>query len=108
MAQNKGGGTRFASSPRPPALPKDPAVAPAGPVSGYPRPDLSAGRRRISTEEWAKRFTDGRCLYCDRFNHRAMECAARKTAQTFKAAGDEVKEVGTGTGCEESGKEQVN
>jgi len=32
-------------------------------------------------------------------------CAARKKAQTLKAAGAQVKEVGTGTGSEESGKD---
>jgi len=42
------------------------------------------------------------------FNHRAAECVARKKAQTFKAAGEEVEEVGTRAGSEESGKEQVN
>jgi len=67
--------------------------------------DLSAGMRRISAEERAKRFTDGRCLCCGGFNHRAAECAARKKAQIFKAAGAEVEEVGTATGPEESGKE---
>jgi len=111
VAQNMGGGTGFASSPRPPAPPKDPAEAPAGTVAGYTGPapmDLSAGRRRISAEERAKRFTDGRCLYCGGFNHRAAECAARKKAQMFKAAGAEVKEVRTRAGPEESGKEQVN
>jgi len=70
--------------------------------------DLSAGRRRISAEERAKRFMDGRRLYRGEFNHRAAECAARKKAQMFKVAGAAVKEVGTGTGSEESGKEQVN
>jgi len=70
--------------------------------------DLSVGRRRISAEERAKRFMDGRCLYCGGFNHRAAECAARKMAQMFRASGAEVKEVGTGTGSEESGKKQVN
>jgi len=106
-----GGGTGFAPSPRPPAPPKDPAGAPAGNVAGYTGPapmDLCAGRRRISAEERAKRFTDGRCLYCSGFNHRAAECVARNKAQTFKAAGAEVKEVGAGTGFEESGYEQVN
>ena len=67
--------------------------------------DLSAGKRRISAEERAKRFTDGRCLYCGGFNHRAVECAATKKAQTFKASGAEVKEVGTKEGSEESGKD---
>jgi hypothetical protein len=67
--------------------------------------DLSAGRRRISTEERAKRFADGRCLYCGGFNHRPAECAARKKAQTFKASGAEVKEVGMKTGPEESGND---
>jgi len=110
-AQNTGGGTGFASSSRPPAPPTDSAGAPAGTVAGYTGPapvDLSAGRRRISAEERAKRFTDGRCLYCGGFNHRAAECAARKKAQTFRVAGAEIKEVGTGTGSEDTGKEQVN
>ena len=106
-AQNKGRGIGFASS-RPPPAPKAPETAPAGTVVGYSGPalmDLSAGKRRISTEERAKRFADGRCLYCGGFNHRAAECAARKKAQTFKAAGAEVKEVGTKDGSEESGKD---
>jgi len=42
------------------------------------------------------------------FNHRAAECAARKKAQTYKAAGAEIKEVETGTGSQRSGNEQVN
>jgi len=70
--------------------------------------DLSAGRRRISAEERAKRFTNGRYLYCGGFNHRVAECAARKKAQTFKEAGEEIKEVRTGTGSEELVKELVN
>ena len=67
--------------------------------------DLSAGRRRISAQERAKRFADGWCLYCVGFNHRAAECAARKKAQMFKAVGAEIKEVGTTKGSEESGKD---
>jgi len=47
-------------------------------------------------------------LYCGGFNHRAAECAARKKAQTFKASGAEVKEVGTKEGSEESGKDEVS
>jgi len=111
VAQNPGGGTGFTSSPRPPDPPKDPAGAPGGTVAGYSGPapmNLSAGRRKISAEERAKRFTDGRCLYIGRFNHRAVDRAARRKAQTFKAAVAEVEEVGSGTGSEESGKEQVN
>jgi len=107
-AQNKGSGIGFASSPRPPQTPKAPEIAPAGMVAGYTGPapmDLSAVNRRISTEERAKRFVDGRCLYCGGFNHRAAECTARKKAQTFKAAGAEVKEVGTKDGSEETGKD---
>jgi hypothetical protein len=106
-AQNKGSGIGFAS-PRPPSAPRTPEIAPAGTVAGYTGPapmDLSAGKRRISAEERAKRFTDGRCLYGGGFNHRAAECAARKKAQTFKASGAEVKEVGTQGGSEESGKD---
>jgi len=110
-AQNQGGGTGCASSPRPLAPPKDPAGAPAETVAGYTGPapvDLSAGNRKISAEKRATMFVDGRCLYCGGFNHRALNCAARRKAQTFKAAGAEVKEVGTGTGSKELGKEQVN
>jgi len=70
--------------------------------------DPSAGGRRISAEDRAKRFTDGCCLYCGAFNHRAAECAARKKAQMVMAAGAEVNEVGTRTGSEQLGKEQVN
>ena len=66
--------------------------------------DLSAGRRKISDEERAKRFADGRCLYCGGFNHRAVDCAVRKKARTFKAAGAEVKEAEDIKG---KGKEQV-
>jgi len=106
-AQNKGSGIGFTSS-RPPLAPKAPETAPAGTVTGYTGlapMDLSSGKRRFSAEERAKRFADGRCLYCGGFNHRAAECAARKKAQTFKAAGAEVKEVGTKDGSEESGKD---
>jgi len=106
-AQNKGSGIGFAS-PRPPPTSKAPEAAPAGTVAGYTGPapmDLSAGKRRILAEERAKRFADGRCSYCGGFNHRAVECAARKKAQTVKALGAEVKEVGTKEGSEESGKD---
>src|SRR5882757_755298 len=106
-AQNKGSGIGF-TSPRPPPAPRAPELAPAGTVAGYTGPapmDLSAGKRRISAEERAKRFADRRCLYYGGFNHRAAECAARKKAQTFMASGAEVKEVGTREGSEESGKD---
>ena len=106
-AQNKGGGIGF-TSPRPPHPPKAPDTAPAGPITGYTGPapmDVSAGRRRISAEEKAKRFEDRRCLYFGGFNHRAAECAARKKAQTFKAARVEIKEVGTREGSVKSGKD---
>jgi len=91
--QNYCGETGFASSPRPAATPKDSTGAPAGTVAGYTGPapmNLTAGRQRISAEEKAKRFADGRCLYCGGLNHKAADCAARKKAQTFKAAGAEV------------------
>jgi hypothetical protein len=106
-AKNKASGIGFAS-PRPPPPPKAPETAPAGTIAGYTGPapmDIRAGKRRISGEERAKWFADGRCLYCGGFNHRAAECAARKKAQRFKAAGVEVKEVGTKEGSEESGKD---
>ena len=110
-AQNMGGWTGFASSPRPPAPPQDPAGVPSGTVAGHMEHapmDLSAGSRRISAEERAKRFADGRCLHCGGFNHSVAECVVRKKAQIFKAAGAEVQEVGAGTGPKESGKDLVN
>jgi len=89
--------TGSTSAPREPAPPRTTETAPAGTVAGYTRPapnDLSAGRRRISDEERAKRLADGRCLYSGGFNHRGVDCAVRKKARSFKAAGAEVKEVG--------------
>jgi hypothetical protein len=44
-------------------------------------------------------------LYCGGFNHRAVDCAVRKKARSFKAAGAEVKEVERKEG---KGKEQVD
>jgi len=99
------------SAPRTPVPPRAPEVAPAGTVAGYTGPapmDLSAGRRRISDEERAKRFADGRCLYCGGFNHRAVDCAVRKKARPFKAAGAEVKEIEGKGEAKETGKEQVD
>jgi hypothetical protein len=75
--------TESPSAPRVPLPPKAPETAPAGTVAGYTGPapmDLSAGRRRVSDEERAKRFPDGRCLYCGGFNHRAVDCVVRKKA----------------------------
>jgi len=110
-AQNRGWERGFASYPRSLPPPKDPAEAPAGTVAGSTGPapiNPSAGSMRIPAEERAKRSSDGRCFYCGGFNHRAADCAARKMAQMFKVAGAEVKEVGTRTGSEKSGKDQVN
>jgi len=79
-AQNKCGGTGFVYSPRPPASPYDSAGAPAGTVAGYTGPapmDQRVGRRMLSAEERAKRFTDGWCLNGGGINHRAADCAAR-------------------------------
>jgi hypothetical protein len=59
-AQNTGSGIGFAS-PRPPPAPKAPEKAPAGTIAGYTGPapmNHSAGKRRISAEERAKRFAD--------------------------------------------------
>jgi len=101
-------------SPLPPDVPlplRIPQKPPSRTLAGDTGPalmDLSASRWRISAEERAKRFTDGRCLYCGGFNHKAADCVARKKAQTFKVAGAKVREVGTGTCSEELGKEQVN
>jgi len=70
--------------------------------------DLSTDRRRISDAERAKRFADGRCLYCGGFNQRAVDCAVRKKARLFKAAGEEVKQPEGKEDSREKGKEQVN
>jgi len=67
--------------------------------------DLSTGRGKILTEQRAKRFANGRCLYWCEFNHRLAECAARSKAHTFKVARAEIEEVGTKEGSEESGKD---
>jgi hypothetical protein len=70
--------------------------------------DLSAGRRRISDEERAKRFADGRCLYCGGFNHREVHCVVRKKARSFKAAGAEMKKAEGKKDSRGKGKEQVD
>jgi hypothetical protein len=96
------------SGPRTIAPPKAPEVAPARTVAGYTGPapmDLRAGRRRISDEDRAKRFADGRCLYCGGFNHRAVDCAVRNKARSFKAAGAEVKEAGEKEDSKGKGKD---
>jgi len=107
-AHNRGGGTGFASSPKPPAPPRDPTAAPAGTVAGYTGPapmDLSAGSRWISAEQRATRFMDERSSYSGGFNPRAAECTATKKAPTFRAAAEEIHELGTGAGSGESGKD---
>jgi len=106
-AQNPGEAIGFASPRRPPS-PQAPETSSAGTIAGYTEPasvHLSAGRRRIQAEERAKRFADGRCLYCGGFDHRVAQCAATKKAQTFKPAGAEANGVGTQDGSQESGKD---
>jgi hypothetical protein len=70
--------------------------------------DLSTGRRRITDKERAKKFADGRCLYCGGFNHRLVDCAVRKKAWSFKVAGAEVREVGGKEESTEKGKQRVD
>jgi hypothetical protein len=106
VAQNRLSRIGF-MSPMPPP-PKAPEPAPGRTDARYTRPapiDLSVGQRKFSGEERAKRFADGRCLYCGVFNHTAAECAARKKTQTFKAAGEAIKEVVNMQGSEELGKD---
>jgi hypothetical protein len=98
-------------APRAPAPPMAREATPAGTVAGYTGPgpmDLSAGRRRITDEETVMRFADGRCVYYGGFYHRAVDCAVRKNARSFKAAGVEVKEVGGKEDSMEKGKERVD
>jgi len=109
-AQNRGGAVGF-TSPRAPALLNSPKTALTATVAGYTGPmpmDLSMGKMSISVEERAKRFADGRCLYCGGFNHRVAECVVRKKVQMFMVAGVDIKEVETREGSEESGKESIN
>ena len=111
MAAHSKGGVGIASSPEPPAPPKDPAETVARSVAGYTSlvlMDLNSGKRRVSVAEKAKRFVDGRCSHCGGFNHRAAECVASKKGKTFKVAGADVLEVGTRTGSKESGEDHVN
>jgi hypothetical protein len=82
-------------------------MAPAVTIAGYTGPApmiLSAGKRRISAEERAKKFADGWSLFCGGCIYRVAECAASKKAKTFNAARAEIKEVGTKEGATESGK----
>jgi len=60
---------------------KTPRTASVGTVAGYPGPalmDLGTSRRRISAEERAHSFPDGRGLYCGGFNLRADEGFGKK------------------------------
>jgi hypothetical protein len=98
-----------ATKPPPPPAATAPEKAPAGTVAGHTGPapmDLSAGRRKISDEERQKRVEEGRCLYFGGFNHRAVDCAVRKQARTFRVAGAEVKEAEEKT--DGKGKGQVD
>jgi len=84
----------FNLSPKPAPPMKVQTVVPAGTVDGYTGPSLikfCAGRTRQSAEEWEKRYADARCLYCGEYNHRVVECAAGKKAQTGKAVGVQQK-----------------
>jgi len=64
--------------------------------------DPSIGKRRISAEEMAREFADARCSNCGGFKHKAADCIARKSAQTFNGARVEIKEERTWTGWKES------
>jgi len=111
-AQHKWTGlTGSSTTPKVPTPPTAPEMSPAETISGYTElvpMDLCTGRRRISDGDRAKRFADGRCLYCGGFNHRAVDCAVRKKARLFKAAGAEVKEAGEKEDSREKGKERVD
>jgi hypothetical protein len=90
-AQNHETGVGVASH-RPPPAPPAPDVAPAGTVTGYTGPapmNHTAGKRRISAEERAKRFADVRCLCCGGFNHRVAECLS-------SIKGSDIQGVGSG------------
>ena len=107
-AQEAADGTYFTSSPKPLTPLKHPAVALAEMVAGQTGSaplDLSAGNRRNSVEERAKRYAPGRCLYCVGCNLRATECMASIKAPIFMAVGAEGEKVGTSRSSEESGKD---
>jgi hypothetical protein len=69
--------------------------------------DLSTDRQNISDQERVKRFADERCLYCGGCNHRAVDCAVRKQAGAFTAAGAEVIESEGKEDPKGNGKEQL-
>jgi hypothetical protein len=105
------GSTGSPSAPKTPTPPKTPKHASSGTDAGYTGTapmDLSEGRRRKSDEERAMRFADGRCLYCGGLNHRAVDCAVRKKAQSCKVAGAEVMEVEEKDDSKGKGKGQVD
>jgi len=80
-------------------------------VPGYTRPalpDLTTGRQKISDKERAKRFAVARCLYCRRFNHRAVDCAEREKARSCKQVRADVKDAEEKEDVKEKGKEQVH
>jgi len=53
--------------------------------------NVSEARRKLSVEERAKRFVNGRYIYCGGFNHRLADCAAMKTAEIVITAAEDVK-----------------
>jgi hypothetical protein len=61
----------------------------------------------ISATEKAKRFANGRRVYCSGFSYRVADCTARKKAKTFRVGGEEAREVGTRAESKESGKDSV-
>lgn len=64
-------------------------------------------RKDLHTGE-GKRYPDGKCIFWGGINNRAVECAARNKPQRFKAAGVEIKAVGTDEGSDGRGKAVVN
>jgi len=94
-------GIRFVLSTLPLSPLADHIAAAGRIVAGYTEQQpmhLSVRKRKISAEDMAECFAEGRYLYSGEFNLRVVNCMARKKAQIFEVDGAEVEELGTNEG----------